>query len=460
MADKNLLQIGSTNVSNSSDQVHIVRGNQDFRMNAGLLQSGAAAELITGNAILKGGVIYTGTGLNYYVWASRFIINSNVYDQFVSDTVTLSDGDASDDRFDVFAIQVNGAFDGFTPISFEVIVIEGTPSGNPLLPTLDLVKQVQSGFRLVAALETVDVTTNINLVYDENVEWTNTTLTTGGNLNESADPFTGVKNFKTPATELDSVSWTDSGLTVFNPKDTLSFALRTTLTSKSRIQIKLINSSNSQYWLKTLNPGEFNDFGFVETPLLWQLTQINLSDFQPSSRSETQFDRIEFTFINTLSLELDKIEFQGDLEQGDGGLRQRDLIDTPNSYSGKAGQIQKMNAGENAWEFTTLPATFLHYVGTLSQSGTNDPVLTEQINTLGVTPNFVRTSIGQYEWDARGESWYQNPIVFFIQNKPSIAFTIRGGFLLGWFQIATGNTNGSSADSQLGTTVIEIKVYT
>jgi len=311
--DKNLLQIQSTNVSIGSDKIHIVRNNQDFSMESSLIQGAVATDAISGNATF-GGVTYTGTGLVYDSFSNGVIIDSTFYSNLVVGLNTLSPGDATNGRIDVWAVEVNVATE---PASLSIVVIEGTPSANPLKPSVDITKQAELGFRTVPALETADSTTTVNQVYDENVEWTNTTLTTGGNLNEATDPYIGAKNFKTPATVLDSVSWTDSGLTTFDNSIILTFAARLIVDKNVRIRIKLINSSNNNYWLKTLKEGDFNNFGLDEANPNWQLLQVRLSEFQAVSRSETQFDRIEFTFIDTPILELDRVEFQSDLEQTD-----------------------------------------------------------------------------------------------------------------------------------------------
>ncbi len=416
MADQNLLDKESTNTSNGSDEVYIVRNNQDFRMDVSLIQSGVVNDLTTGNATF-GGITYTGTGLIYDSFSNGAIIDSTFYSNLVTRVNTLSDGDATNDRIDVWAVELDLLTE---PASLSIVVIEGTPSANPLKPSVDITKQAELGFRLVPALETADSTTVVNQVFDENVEWTNTTLTTGGNLDESTDPYIGLKNFKTPATLNDSVSWTDSGLTTFNGNDSLKFAARLIVDKNVKIRIKLINSSNNNYWLKTLKQGDFNNYGLDEDNPNWQLLQIKLSEFQAVSKSESQYDRIEFTFIKTPVLELDRIEFQSDLEQSNGGIRQKDLIDTPNDYVGKAGQIQKMNANEDAWEFTESSPGYKVFIGSFSQSGTNDPVITETgVNTLGIVPNFVRISTGRYDWDISALGWTNSKLIT-IAESPAV----------------------------------------
>ena len=347
MADQKLTGRDRLTDTNSLDDIHVVRYNESFKMRSSLLSNSVTTDIITGNAVLEGDISYTGTGLDYYVWVNGCIIDSTVYEDLVTDTKTLSDGDATNDRIDVFAIQVNA---NSRPATFEIVVVEGTPSATPLKPSLDLTNQAEIGFRLVPALETADSTTTVNQIYDENIEWTNTTLTTGGDLNDTTNPYTGVKNFETPATALDSVSWTDSGLTTFNPNDSLFFALRTVFSKNTQIRIKLINSSSSNYWLKTIKAGQFSKHGVDEEKVDWQPTQLRLSEFQPKTITQTQYDRIEFTLINTAILGLDRIEIQGDLEQTDGGIKWTDLIDTPNNYNGKAGLVSTVKSDETGME--------------------------------------------------------------------------------------------------------------
>lgn len=309
---KNILQIPEAIDSNGQDEMHIGRNGQDFRIKTSLIAGVVNNENTSGNWA-KGGVIYSGTGLVYNVWANQCRINGIIYNTYLSDTVTLSEGDASNPRFDIFTVNVN------TGTSVSVLSLskeEGTPASSPILPNLDLTTQAQISFRLTAATETSDPITTVDLIYAENVgvaggEWNNTTNTTGGNLDNTTDPYNGTKSFSTPATSNDSVSWTDSSLKTFNASDSLVFPLKTLLNKNSGLQIKLINSSDNTYYLKTVRYGDLASFGFVTTVALWQLVQIDLSEFISVSSSNTQYDRIEYTFIDTPILGLDWIHIQG-----------------------------------------------------------------------------------------------------------------------------------------------------
>ena len=383
MADQKLTQRTALTNSNSFDEIHVVRHNESYRSKVSLLQGSVIADTTVGNSILSGGgVTYTGTGLDYFVGADSYIINNVVYNIPVSNTVTLSDGHATLDRFDVFAIQITSLT---TPVTASIVVVEGTASATPLEPSLDLINQVKVGLRLVPAAETTDTTTTVDAIYNENIEWTNTTLPTGATLTDATSPYSGLINFLTPATSSDSVSWTDSGLTTFNSEDSLSFAFRTILQEKGGIEIKLINSSTNGYYLKTLNYSELNNFtGVSGNESLWVLAQVKLSDFQPSSWSLTQYDRIEITFRNTAQFELDKIEIQGDLTQSDGGIKFTDLSDTPSVYVGQGGKIATVKADETGVEFTSQAA------GTLLTTKVTIP--TAQVLTLNSTPRTIITN--------------------------------------------------------------------
>lgn len=274
----------------------------------------------TGNAILSGGIIHI-SGLTYYVWADSYIINSQVYNIAVNSTVTLSDGDATNPRIDVFLIRIQTTN---LPITASVVVLEGTPAASPVKPTVDLTDEVEVSFRTIAATETTDPTTVTELIYDENTgepnEWDNTTNVTGGNLADTTDPYTGTISFTAPATTNDDVSWTKATVLGFDVGARLNFALRIPggINSGSgipRIQIKLINSSTSEYWLLTLSAGNLNKYGFSTANLNWQLVQIPFNAFAPSSISGGEYDRIEFTLLDMPIMELDWINIQSDITQ-------------------------------------------------------------------------------------------------------------------------------------------------
>lgn len=349
---KNILQIPEASSSDGQDLMHIARNGEDYSIKTSLIAGIVTNDSTSGNWA-RGGVIYSGTGLVYNVWVNSCSINGVVYNSFVSGDVTLTAGDATNPRFDIFIVKVN-TLSG-TPV-FTLLAEEGTPASSPLLPSISIVSEAQISFRLTAANETSDSDTTTDLIYDENVgnaggEWNNTTNTTSGNLDYATDPYNGTKSFNTPATVSDSISWTKTSLKTFTPSDSLVFPLKSLLSIKSGLQIKLINSSNNEYFLKTIRYSEMESFGFIPGVSGWQLVQINLSEFDASITSNTQYDRIEYTFKNTPTIGLDWIHIQGGLEQPPNANKFTDLGDTPDSI--EALKAVRGNAEGTDLEFYT-----------------------------------------------------------------------------------------------------------
>ena len=326
-----------------------------------LKQNFNTSDLSSGN-YAKGGVVWSGAGLVYDVWVSEFGINGVIYNTPTTGSVTLSAGDATHARFDKFVVNVNTMS---YPVTVSLTAVEGTPAASPLSPNINPITQAEISFRLTASGETVDTTTTTDLIYDENTgtsaEWSNTELTTGGNLAYATAPYKGVKSFNTPAvlTSEDKVSWTKTSLVNFNADDTLVFALKSEFTTKSELQIKLINSSTGGYFFKTLRLNNLPSFGYESKGPTdaWRLIQIKLSNFVSPNRDETQYDKAEFNCVATDVLSLDWIHVQGGLDQPSRTTKWTDLGDTANNYIGKAGYVSAVNSAETGFELVVSSAS-------------------------------------------------------------------------------------------------------
>ena len=319
MADQKLSQQTQQNEVDGSEFVHIITENEvsgsteSFKSKVNDLGLVSTVDTLTGNAILEGGIIFLG-GLDYYVWAKRFIIGNVVYGIDVNDTITLSNGDGSNPRIDTFVVTINPVPKITTAI---VEVLEGTPAASPVQDSIDLSTQAQISFRLVAQSETTDPTTTQELIYNEatgvTAEWNSTSIPSGADLEDTTDPYNGTKSFITPATASAAAIWTDTTSHTFDSTDNLNFAYRIASTAGSgkrpRLQIKLIDSASGKYWIRTTS--------VKSTSTSWELKSINLSKFalQPTKVVPTTYDRIEITFINTPIVELDWINIQGEIDQ-------------------------------------------------------------------------------------------------------------------------------------------------
>ena len=101
-----------------------------------------ASDLFNGNQVLNWGYTNIPGTYDYFVWADSYIIDNIWYTDYISDTVTLADGDGTFDRLD--GIVINSTIPG----TFQVI--PGTPSALPTLDDIDESTQVLMTFVLVA----------------------------------------------------------------------------------------------------------------------------------------------------------------------------------------------------------------------------------------------------------------------------------------------------------------------
>ena len=260
MAGQRLTTRPTLPTTQETDLIHVVRDNKSYQQQVGSLR-----ESLDNSA--TGGVTYQG-GMNYHVWASKFTIDSIVYNTFVGGVVTLDDGGASLGRLDRFAVEVDTLAN---PASASIIVIKGTEAANPVLPSIDLVTQAEISFILVNANDTSNPDIIVDLIYDENVgvaggEWDNTVNTVGGDLAYTIDPYNGVNSFLRPINIAapSVVTWLDNTTYTFNKNSKLVFAYKGDLQSNASINFKLINSSDGAYYLKTINSANIASYGYSD----------------------------------------------------------------------------------------------------------------------------------------------------------------------------------------------------
>ena len=266
------------------------------------------------NGIIKGGVSHV-QGLTYNVWVSMFVVNRVLYYYPISQLVTLNDGDSTNPRIDVIAVQVNTV----DPANCSIVILEGDPAPSPIKEVVDLETQAEITFKLVNAGDVADPDVVTDLVYDENAgsptEWTNTFLLDGGDLEADADPFNGSKYaiILDNATAIDPrVVWDKSSEREFNDEHKLIFALRTNgvWDGFQSLQIKLINSTSGQFSIVNLTKSTIENYGFFDELTTWQIVAIPLSDFISGNPTKPDYDRIEFKFNIFVYARLDWIGFQ------------------------------------------------------------------------------------------------------------------------------------------------------
>jgi len=314
-------------------------------------------DLFRPNAAVEYGVTHI-SGLTYYVYVNKFIIDGIDYNIFASDTITLSNGDVANNRIDVIVARINP----LGSINPTIEVLEGTPAGSPVEESINLLTEVKLSVKLVLANETTDPNVTSDMVYNENTEWTNSSLAAGADLDDTTSPpYIGSKSLNVPAIggTGDSVIWDKGSSATFDVDDRLIFALKETGTTEKNtsITIKLIDISSGGYWLRTYYINKLKSRGFDEPRgSTWNLVNMPFTDFVPTTISMTTYDRIEFSIKNSSELDFDWIHVQGGIDHEDPttDISFIGLIDTPTNYEGGASKVVTVKSDESGVEFTPI----------------------------------------------------------------------------------------------------------
>lgn len=358
--------------------------------------------IYTGNAIINGGVIWL-QDLDYYIWATAYIVDNIFYDTPINGNVTLDPADPTNDRIDVFIINNDGAGNA------TVGVIKGTAEASPVKPSIDLDTQVEVSFKLLQANETVPSTTN-NIIYDQNLgsggsEWDNSSLPAGGNLADATDPFNDTLSINVP-TPVDGAKLTfDSGAVIpYVSNNLIIFALKTAEAwgGNARLKVRLFSGNASA--AINFTRGSITLHGFNHSKFgTWQIVAIPMSNWGITGN----IDKFELEMLKLPTLDVDYIYGQIDgiaPPPTTGKEYFTELLDTPEDYVGQGGKLVKVKADESGLEFMdgvdlrdlldvnsiqldTTPDALPSNPGLIQWNATED--------TVDVTANGVTYQLGQ-----------------------------------------------------------------
>jgi len=104
------------------------------------------------------------------------------------------------------------------------------------------------------------------------------------------------------------------------------------------------------------------------------------------------------------------------------------------------------------------PSPYRAIVGRISQTGTDNPTTSIGYNTLGITPTFIRTGVGSYEWDISGEGWDLDKVAFNIQTFTG-AYCVYGIYNDKITLITTSDNGTTGIDGGLIDGNFELKLY-
>jgi len=269
------------------------------------------ADIYRANAPIDFGVSWV-SGFVYDVFCSKYIINQLDYNLFASKRITLTNGDVTFNRIDLIILRLD--LNLSNPI---ITVREGDPSGDPVEPTIDLTREVILSRRTVLANAVVDPTATIDLVFDENIEWTGTS-SAGINFNDvSIAPFTGTKSVNIPETLANTfprtIFWDRGSLTTYVRENNFIFSIINNVTSfrDTVFEFKLTNSVSGANFIKTVSLFEMQSYGFLIQSTDWHVINIPLSLFVVDNSGETQYDGISISFTNNNDINIDRVNIQG-----------------------------------------------------------------------------------------------------------------------------------------------------
>jgi hypothetical protein len=322
MADIKLTSITEDTAPSQQDWIHTVDvsasalgTSKKSKIQSILAQVPSTNDMVVPNGIIRGGIVHQ-SGMIFNCWATKYIINNQVYTTNVNEQITLSAADVSNPRWDVISVRVTQS----EPPVVSIEVTEGTPAASPVKPTLDLTTDVELSSRIVLTGETTPAEVTTEVVYNEDAqeptEWDNTSIPTGSIMGDETDPKVGTKSATLIATAADTMEFTKATDYTYDPTETLAFYYRITdggttfKANESKINIKL--RKGSDYYLYGINVDALPNIGLKFSATGWQLLSIPLSEFQGTSEFSA-FDELVFEFINTPAMEFDWIVFQSGL---------------------------------------------------------------------------------------------------------------------------------------------------
>jgi hypothetical protein len=310
------------------------------------------------NGLISGGIVqWTGSGYNFNVSGATYRIAGTLYTSD-PDLVTLGTPDPTNDRIDVFAVDVNGA----------VVVIAGTPAASPVKPQVDPSTQLELTSVIVTAASTQPTLTE-EIIYDQNTEWTGTSSGTGtANFASTNNPFQGSVSVETTNIQNGFYIQFNNGSTIdISAYQTLGFQLRlkASMPSGQNLFITFLDGSGVACSNTVL-------LNFDKTNAsAYQFVGVVLSSIFFTSNN-VQYVRISFVRTSGSTTYsgyfLDILKIEGGINPPSTINTFTGLQDTPNSYSGQAGKVVAVKTDESGLEFITAGG------GGITGSGTTNEI--------------------------------------------------------------------------------------
>tara|TARA_R110000772_G_scaffold145504_1_gene255436 strand:+ start:1923 stop:3923 length:2001 start_codon:yes stop_codon:yes gene_type:complete len=378
------------------------------------------------NGLISGGIVqWTGTGYDFNVSpaSARFdyiLLNSD------SDVLTLATPDVTNDRIDLFVLDITFDANGF-PISMAANFITGTPAATPVEPQIDPSYQIRLTSVVVTASSTIPTLTD-ELIYDENVEWTGSSSGTGTvAFNSSTDPYQGALSVETTNIESFFSVIFDNGsdLDITNYQTFGAFIKLKSSWVNNRINpfIRFLTSADvpiCPWKVLTLNKENTSTYQFIGL-------NIEEIDFVNNtfSKIEFQYRKRDNGSVAVDGYFLDAVKLEAGINPPITGGSFLSLTDTPSTYTGQSGKAVTVKADESGLEFTAAGGggTFI----ALSDTPANYTGSANKFPRVNGTPDaLIFDTISPYDLDQEGATDGQ-VLTWVAANSRYEPTTVAGG---------------------------------
>lgn len=249
---------------------------QDLNLRIGVLE-GAQGK---GNRFTgKSYALWSSTGLTYNVVYTSYYLNDILYPGGIMPK-TLTASDPTNPRFDTIAVDATGP-----------IVITGTPSASPEVPSTDPNTQLAITSVLVQAGATTPAGVSNEDIYKENAEWTAVSNNGTVDFNATTTPFQGSKHIDCGAfTNGQYLRFTDSVVNQIADFTEIGITpnLKSVFSNSTKFSVRFYNGTTAVSSTVVISSGAYNfDRTIVNA---YQMVILPISAFTFTSSS---FDRIE-----------------------------------------------------------------------------------------------------------------------------------------------------------------------
>jgi hypothetical protein len=257
-----------------------------------MIEAALAGRLNEGTYPVQGGTVaWTGTGLNFRVGAARYVLDGAEVTS-AEQTIALDAADGTHPRIDVLTLDATGTLGKIT----------GTPSAEPVKPTVEPSTHLEVTFVTVGAGATTPTDLTVTSVYAENLgtgggEWAAVATDASVNVDSGSSPITGTKSvLGTAVPNGNGVHFTSGGTESVDDFGRLIFKIQPVAAwpTKKTLRLALMLTGTQRGAVVVVANG---NYGFDSQSTAAQLLAIPISAFGVAAG--TTFNRVRITVGGT-----------------------------------------------------------------------------------------------------------------------------------------------------------------